>query len=152
MRIRFAPIAILLFTVTSFPAFAQWRWGRPHTPRSGACFYKDAGFRGDYFCLKDGERWPSMPAGFNDRITSIRVFGGARLRVFNNDSFTGVSLMLDRDADDLRRIPVSDNRSKSWNDRISSIAVFRDRDEWGDRDGDRDRDRDQDRDRDRDHR
>jgi hypothetical protein len=133
MRLRFAPIAVLMLFATSLPAFAQWTWGRPHPPRSGACFYKEDNFRGDFFCLKVGERWPSMPAGFNDRITSIRVFGGARLRVFNNENFGGVSLFLDHDVNDLRRIPVPDNREKNWNDRISSVAVFQDRDEWGDR-------------------
>jgi len=132
MRLRFAPFAILLLFVTSLPVFAQWQWGRPHPPRAGACFYKDTDFRGDYFCLKAGERWPTMPAGFNDRITSIRVFGGARLRIFNDGNFAGMSLFLDHDVNDLRRIPLADNPFKNWNDRISSLAVFQDRDEWAD--------------------
>jgi hypothetical protein len=132
MRLRFAPIAILLLFATSLPAFAQWGWGRPHPPSAGACFYKDNNFNGEYFCLKAGERWPSMPAGFNDRITSIRVFGGARLRIFNGVNFSSVSLFLDHDVNDLHRIPIADNPSKNWNDRISSIAVFQDRDEWED--------------------
>lgn len=132
MRLRFAPIGVLLLFVTSLPAFAQWQWGRPHPPKAGACFYKDHDFTGDYFCLKAGERWPAMPGGFNDRITSIRVFGGARLRVFNNDNFGGVSLLLNQDVNDLHRIPVADAPYKNWNDRVSSIAVFMDRDEWED--------------------
>jgi hypothetical protein len=133
MRLRFVPVAVLLLLATSLPAFAQWDWGRPHPPRAGACFYQDPGFGGGYFCLKAGERWPSMPAGFNDRITSIRVFGGARLRVFNGDNFGSPSLFLDHDVADLRRIPVDGGRGRNWNDRISSLAVFRDRDEWADR-------------------
>ena len=152
MRLRYWPIAVLLLVATSLPAFAQWNWGRPHPPRAGACFYRENNFRGDFFCLKEGERWPSLPAGFNDRITSIRLFGGSRLRVFNNENFRGVSLLVDRSINDLRRIPVSDNRGKNWNDRVSSIAVFRDRDEWMDRDHDRGpRDQWNDRDHDRDH-
>ena len=130
MRFRFAPIALVLLFIMSLPAYAQWNWGRPRPPQSGACFYREKNFRSDFFCMKDGDRWPSLPRGFNDKISSIRVFGGARLRVFNNDNFGGVSLLLDRDVNDLRRIPVPDNRSKNWNDRISSIAVFRERDEW----------------------
>jgi hypothetical protein len=75
-----------------------------------------------------------MPAGFNDKITSIRVFGGARGRVFANDNFGGASFLIDRSVDDLRRIPVADNPRKNWNNRISSIAVFvREKDEWGGR-------------------
>jgi hypothetical protein len=133
MRLRYAPIVVLLLCVTSLPAFAQWEWGRPHPPRTGACFYKDLDFRGDFFCLRVGERWPSMPPGFNDRITSIRVFRGARLRVFNNDNFGGVNLRIDHNVNDLRALRLPDNPSKSWNDRISSIAVFREHDEWEER-------------------
>lgn len=132
MRLRFAPIFILLLSVSSLPAFAQWSWGRPRPPQAGACFYREHDFGGDFFCLKAGERWPSMPGGFNDRITSIRVFGGARLRVFNNDNFSGSSLFLDHDVNDLHRIPVANDRERNWNDRISSLAVFQDRDEWED--------------------
>jgi hypothetical protein len=130
MRFRFAFTTLLLLSVTSLPALAQRDWGRPHSPQSGACFYKDGGFRGDYFCIKDGERWPSLPPGFNDRISSIRVFGGARLRVFNDDNFGGISAMIDHDVDDLSRFRLPENPAKSWNDRISSIAVFREHDEW----------------------
>ncbi len=96
-----------MLCITSLPAFAQWGWGRPHPPGSGACFYREAGFRGDYFCLKDGERWPSMPAGFNDRISSIKVFGGARLRIFNDDNFGGISGMINHDVFDLRSFQAS---------------------------------------------
>jgi len=130
MRLRYILTALLLLSVTSLPAFAQQSWGRPHPPKSGACFYADPGFRGEYFCLKHGERWPSLPPGFNDRITSIRVFGGARLRVFNDDNFGGISALIAHDVDDLRSFRLPENPYKSWNDRISSIAVFRENDEW----------------------
>jgi hypothetical protein len=131
-----ALMPLLLLCVASLPALAQHEWGRPHPPQSGACFYKDSGFRGDYFCLKDGERWPSMPPGFNDRISSMRVFGGARLRVFADDNFGGISGMIDHDVFDLRSFRLPDNPNKNWNDRISSIAVFREHDEWERRDHD----------------
>ncbi len=132
MKLRNAAIAFLLLMMC-LPAMAQRDWGRGQRPKSGACFYQNERFRGDFFCLKNGERWPSLPPGFNDRISSIRVFGGARLRLFNNDNFGGISILLDRDVASLRDIRMPDNPSKSWNDRISSIAVFGDRDEWGER-------------------
>jgi hypothetical protein len=135
MRFRVVPITVLLLILVTLPAFAQWQWGRPHPPQAGACFYKDSEFRGDFFCLKVGERWPSLPAGFNDKISSIRVFGGARARVFTDDRFGGPNQLIDHDVNDLRRIPIADSRfrNKNWNDRISSLAVFvRERDEWGD--------------------
>lgn len=130
MRLRFVPVAVVLLFITSLPSFAQWQWGRPHPPKTGACFYKDSGFRGDYFCLQVGERWPSLPHGFNDKISSIQVFHGARVRLFNNSNFGGINIRLDQSVDDLRRIRLEDNPSKSWNDRISAIAVFREHDEW----------------------
>lgn len=130
MRFRLALLTLFLLCVASLPALAQHDWGRPHPPQSGACFYRDSGFRGDYFCLRDGERWPSMPPGFNDRISSIRVFGGARLRVFADDNFGGISGMIDHDVFDLSSFRLPDNPYKNWNDRISSIAVFREHDQW----------------------
>ena len=130
MRSRFALTTLLLLALGSLPAFAQRDWGRPHPPKAGACFYRDAGFRGDYFCMRVGDRWPSMPAGFNDQISSIRLFGGARVRLFNDDRFEGASVRIDRDVDTLERLRIADNPSKNWNDRVSSIAVIGDQDEW----------------------
>jgi hypothetical protein len=80
--------------------------------------------------MKEGERLPAPPPGFNDAITSIRVSGGVRIRIFNDANFSGFSLMLDHDVDNLRYIPVAEVPFKDWNDRISSIAVFREHDEW----------------------
>jgi hypothetical protein len=130
MRFRFALTMLLLLCVASLPALAQHEWGRPHPPQSGACFFSDGNFQGNYFCLRDGERWPAMPPGFNDRISSIRVFGGARLRIFSDINFGGVSGMIDHDVYDLRVFRLPEYPSKNWNDRISSIAVFREHDQW----------------------
>ena len=131
---RFAPLAVLLLLITSPSAFAQFEWGKARPPRSGACFFRDADFRGDSFCLKDGERWASLPRGFNDSISSIRVFGGARLRIFYDVNFQGPSLLVNRNVPNLRNVPIQSNprdRARgNWNDRVSAIAVFRERDEW----------------------
>jgi hypothetical protein len=96
-------------------ATAQPRWGRPTTPRAGACFYRDAGFRGDYFCLTAGEDLPSVPAGLNDQISSIRTFGDAEVTVYQNRRFTGRS---ERFPSDVRNL-----RNQGWNDRLSSLEV-----------------------------
>jgi hypothetical protein len=130
MRLRFVLTAVLFLYFASLPALSQPQWGRPRPPKTGACFYKDSEFRGDYFCLKLGERWPSMPAGFNDKISSIRLFRGARVRIFYDDNFGGMSFRVDRDVENLQHIKLPDNSNRSWNDRISSIAVHRERDEW----------------------
>jgi hypothetical protein len=131
MTFRFRLISVLLLCVTTLPALAQERqWGRPRPPRMGACFYREAGFSGDYFCLKVGERWPVMPPGFNDKITSIRVFNGARVRLFQVGNFQGNSLRVDNDVDTLVRFRLRENPSKTWNDRASSIAVYQDHDDF----------------------
>lgn len=128
---------LLLLAATALPALAQQqRWGRPHPPRAGACFYRDGFFNGDYFCMSAGDRWGAMPRGFNDVISSIRVYGGARVRIFNDGNFQGASAVVDRDVEDLVRFSNRDNPSMNWNDRISSIIVM-----GGGDDRDRDRDR-----------
>jgi hypothetical protein len=81
--------------------------------------------------MSKGDRWASLPSGFNDSISSIRLFRGARVRVFNESDFRSISLLIDHDVDNLRDYRLPDNSRKSWNDRISSIAVFRERDDWG---------------------
>jgi len=130
MRFRLALCAVLLLSITSLPAISQYQWGRPKPPQTGACFYRDLNFTGDYFCMKVGANWPSMPSGFNDRITSIRLFRGAQVRVFNSGNFRGVNSRITRDAPDLRRLRLPDNPSKNWDDRISSIAVYVANDSW----------------------
>ena len=130
MRFRSTLFAALLLSILTVPAFAQHEWGRPRPPQTGACFYKDPNFMGEYFCLRRGETWSSMPPGFNDRITSIRLFRGAQVRVFNDPDFRGVNSRIRHDVNDLRRLRLPTDPSRTWNDRISSIAVYRENDEW----------------------
>ena len=89
-------------------------WGRGSVPREGACFYEDSNFRGRYFCLSRGDSYASMPGGFNDRISSIRVFGSG-VSLYRDDEFRGRSTRVNRD------VP---NLGSTWGDRISSLRVF----------------------------
>lgn len=118
------------------------RWGRMDLPRSGACFYRAPGFQGDYFCMAPGESYDSLPLGFNDAISSIRVIGGANVVVFNDPGFGGLRIHFRDDVGDLGRWRTQDNPWKNWNNRISSVQVLghgwrdgqwhpdRDRDDW----------------------
>lgn len=94
-------------------------WNQKRQPHDGACFYTDAKYRGDYFCLGLGQQIPGLPPQFNDRLTSVRIFGRARVRFWQDGGFQGVSADTDRSVDDLRRW--RDNGR--WNDQISSIMV-----------------------------
>jgi len=89
------------------------RWGRSNTPRSGACFYKDANFQGEYFCLQAGEE-VNVPADMNDQISSIRTFGGVEVMVYQNRGFNGRSQRFG----DVRNL-----QEEGWNDRLSSLRV-----------------------------
>ncbi len=89
-------------------------WGQMSTPREGACFYQDADFRGQYFCVPRGGTYTSLPRGFNDRISSIRVLDGA-VMIFQDSNFRGRSTQITSDVRDLRG---------NWRDKVSSIRVF----------------------------
>jgi hypothetical protein len=96
------------------PASAQI-WGRSTVPRSGACFYKEPNFRGDYFCAGAGENVNAVPDDMNDKISSIKVFGGAEVVLFRDIRFTGRSTRFDTDVRNLKDV--------GWNDLISSMRV-----------------------------
>jgi hypothetical protein len=90
-------------------------WGRPDSPRSGACFYRDSNFRGDYFCVNAGRDYSSLSSDMNNQISSIRLFGGAGVTIFQDTRFGGRS----RDF----RSDVRNLKDDGWNDRLSSLRV-----------------------------
>jgi hypothetical protein len=92
-------------------------------PRRGACFYEDSGYRGNYFCLESGEREPRLRNGWNDRVRSIRVFGGARVSLCSEEDFRGAFLGLAVNITDLRDFFYSDRSLREWNNAVSSIRV-----------------------------
>jgi len=116
---RAAILSGLLFGLAlgARPASAQPRWGRPREPRAGACFYKDARFRGDYFCLEPGERIETMPRGMNDEISSIQLFGDIDVEVYQDVDFRGRAK---RFGSSVRNLA-----DEGWNDRLSSVRVSR---------------------------
>jgi hypothetical protein len=116
-HIRSATLAALLAALASMALFAQPRWGRGALPRAGVCFYQDANFEGNYFCVQRGEDLASMPPGMNDRISSLRTFGNVNVVVFKDVRFRGASARFDNDVRNLR--------SQGWNDLISSVRVNR---------------------------
>ena len=53
--------------------------------------------------------------GWNDRISSIRVYGRARIEVYRDADYRGQRLRIERDSADLGAI--------NWSDQISSFQV-----------------------------
>jgi hypothetical protein len=99
----------------SHSASAQPRWGRERVPNQGACFYEDTNFRGDYFCVRQGDRLPSLPSRMADEISSVRVFGSSEVTVFRDSGMRGRSARFIGDVPNLK--------GEGWNDQISSVDV-----------------------------
>jgi hypothetical protein len=89
--------------------------GGGQVPRDGACFYQDTNYRGQYFCVEAGDELETMPPGANDRVSSIRIFGRADVRIYRDTRFRGES----------RRITssVRDLEDDNFDDAISSIRI-----------------------------
>ena len=118
-RTSFVLITGLCSLLLAQSAAAQPRWGHERMPQNGACFFEDANFRGDYFCVRDSDRLMRMPSGMGDRISSVRVLGGSEVTVFRDSGLRGRSARFINDIRDLKR--------EGWNDQISSIDVIRSR-------------------------
>jgi hypothetical protein len=92
--------------------------------RPRVTFYEHADFRGASFTLEAGEDAPNLTRmnffhgpNANDRISSIRIEGGATVLVFRDARFRGGMLRLTHDVHNLSEI------ERGWNDAISSIRV-----------------------------
>jgi hypothetical protein len=96
-------------------------WNRRPYPQSGACFFSTANYRDNRFCVRRGDRLSRLPSNFGDNISSIRLFGGARVVVFNDRNYTGGSQEFRNSVPDLRNRRFRDGHT--WNNRISSVIV-----------------------------
>jgi len=104
----------------TWPPRGDWHGG--NWGSGGACFYKDPNFRGDYFCMRRGEQRDNVP-GYGDEISSIRLFGGARVWIFDDRNFGGANEGISRDVSNLHDLPVRQLPGHSWNNRINSLRV-----------------------------
>ena len=104
----------------TWPPRGDWHGGR--WERGGACFYKDAGFAGGFFCLRRGEQLESL-GDYGDKISSIRVFGGARVSVYQDRNFSGINANTNHDRPNLGDWRLRQDPGHSWNNRISSVRV-----------------------------
>ncbi|MCF6344618.1 MAG: SH3 domain-containing protein [Devosiaceae bacterium] len=53
------------------------------------CFYKGGNFTGAKYCVTPGTSDNMLPSNWNNRISSIKVKGGARVQVCRNRNFNG---------------------------------------------------------------
>jgi hypothetical protein len=60
----------------------------PRPPRGGqVCFYEDSNFRGQSFCMRSGETIYNLNGPWNDRISSMQVFGYVEVSLFADSDF-----------------------------------------------------------------
>jgi hypothetical protein len=93
--------------------------GRPH---DGACFFTGANFTGDYFCEPRGSVL-NVPGGFNDKISSIQVYGRVTITIYNDGNYQGLSAVTRQSVSDLRAWRIQGYSNKDWNNRISSMRL-----------------------------
>ena len=91
--------------------------GSGNEPREGVCFYKDANYRGENFCVGGNESMQSVGDRYNDEISSIRIFGRAQVTVYENSNFNGSRRTFSQDVPSLG----------NWGDRITSFQVVGER-------------------------
>jgi hypothetical protein len=72
--------------------------------------------------MRRGESRPSL-GSYGGTISSIRVFGGARVIVFNDSNYRNGQDSTARDVADLRQWRMTTRPSHTWNNRISSLQV-----------------------------
>lgn len=82
---------------------------------AGACFYTRPDFRGEQFCVTEGETYDYLPLEWEDSFRSVEIYGGARVDVCRDEDLAGACATLRRDT---ARLPRELDR------RISSLDVY----------------------------
>lgn len=92
--------------------------------------YQDAEYRGDSLVLYPGDSLENLSGmtfanggRLNDRISSIRVEGGAEVYVHADARFRGAVMRVTESVRDLTGRLLPGGVSTSWNDRISALRV-----------------------------
>lgn len=117
-------VTVLSIWMTGVPALAQQRRDQNNSngDRDGdrVCFFRDVQFEGPSWCYRPGDELADL-RDRGDEISSIRIFGRARVIVYDLDEFMGVADEFDMDVADLRLRSMEGRRH--WNDRIDSFQV-----------------------------
>ena len=114
-------LSVLGISMAAVPVFAQPGRDRNDT-RDGdrVCFYRDIDYQGPSWCYSAGDELADLRDRGNE-ISSIRIFGRARVIVYDLEEFMGASDEFDMDVPDLRLRNMEARRT--WNDRIDSFQV-----------------------------
>jgi hypothetical protein len=88
--------------------------------RDRVCVYQDIHYQGWEQCYSAGDEVTSMQRR-NRAISSIRIFGRARVEVYDDTEFRGRSAQFTSDVPDLGLRNLSGSRS--WSDQIQSLRI-----------------------------
>jgi len=103
--------------------------GGYHDSEARVIVYEDANFRGGSFTLYPGEEMRNLQyerfdngKRMNDRISSVRVIGGASIVMFDHHDMNGQAIRVTSEVRNLAHHDMPDF-TIPWNDRISSVVV-----------------------------
>ncbi len=100
------------------------------------CFYGQQNYGGRSICVNAGDSITDFrfaPGGWNDRVSSIRVYGNAQATIFENVGFGGASYIVERDIPNLAVL--RDRELRNWRREVSSARVERGGSGYPDRPG-----------------
>jgi hypothetical protein len=96
--------------------------------RDRVCVYQDIHYQGWEQCYNAGDELSNLN-GRKDAISSIRIFGRARITVYEQEDFDGRSAEFTANVPDLGLRSLAGSRS--WSDRIESIRISSDSAAYG---------------------
>lgn len=123
----------LLLLLAAAPAFltANVETQSPPLRPATVYFYSEPGFRGDRLVLHAGATISNLThhrdgsgRRWNDRISSIRIEGRARVVLLADTGFRGERLEITRDVRDLTAFAHGPAGIENWDDRISSLRIL----------------------------
>jgi hypothetical protein len=89
--------------------------------RNGVCIYEEPDFRGRAECFDSRDEISDLGRSWNDRISSLRVFGPTRITLYRDINFQGDSIRIDRDIRYLGDLRL--RGSLSWDNQASSFDI-----------------------------
>ena len=92
------------------------------TIEEGVCIYERPNYEGRFQCWASGTNISDLAvANWRDKISSVRVFGHARLAAYKNIGFRGERVLIDHDVPFLTAF--APGTAGNWNHEIESIEV-----------------------------
>jgi Bacterial SH3 domain/Peptidase inhibitor family I36 len=93
----------------------SFSFGNPPAHRTDrVCFYENANYRGRSFCVGEGDRDNRLSNFWDDRISSIRIFGDVSVRICEDTNYRGRCVIHRSSRPTL----------PAFDDRISSYRVY----------------------------